>query len=625
MKRLLIKLLVGVLALGMLVTGLVACGSNSGNWTKPTLTNAGNGSIYGGFIGETDNYFYFINGVATSTDDNAFGAPIKGALMVQDKSDLSKAPQIVVPKLFASSDYNAGVYVYGGRVYYGTPCTDKNSSGNIANNEMTFMSTKIDGTDTQTYFTLGTLSAEYRIIENKGVVYIVYYDADNASLCVYNTSTKTSDTIIKTDATAEGVNARSLGAYKFLDKDAVKEGLAVAYSVIIYSEEYYESAASEEGYSRQIKKYNEVYVYGVNGDKVESEKVLDGETDKITYAITLVNGLDVFVSETDVLSKVKNASINLKDGEKKAVVNADLVATGNLLLENGDVLTLSEGVVTLRNIYINDSAMQEKLAIIESVNSLVRYDQTNAYLYYLDGTNALSRIKVRDADALPELVSEDSILTAWYAPAFVKLGEKEFVFYADGSTKGASYVKYVEVSATAKGEDTDDDGEKDKFYLEGHEFLAQRLDKDVATFVTSTINDLTSECNDSGALDFEEVEKDGNKVLTVESVVKAKELYDKQSSEVKELVSESAVENLNNYLKAIEMANVYNKLKDIKKVNELNEDQVSALKAVYEQVKGEIETFRKTDNYVAVRTLLGNDLNAYYQKAVEKFTPAVED
>jgi hypothetical protein len=36
-------------------------------------------------------------------------------------------------------------------------------------------------------------------------------------------------------------------------------------------------------------------------------------------------------------------------------------------------------------------------------------------------------------------------------------------------------------------------------------------------------------------------------------------------------------------------------------------------------LKDEINKFKKADNYVAVRTLIGNDLNAYFQNAEKEF------
>ncbi|MBQ8426661.1 MAG: hypothetical protein IJX16_02740, partial [Clostridia bacterium] len=590
-------------------------GSSSSDWTNPTLTTWGQGSVYGGFIGETENYLYFINGVATSTDDNSFGAPVKGALMVQDKSDMEKAPQVVVPKLFASSDYDAGVYIYGGRAYYGTPCTDKNSSGNIANDEMTFASTKLDGTDTRTYFTVGALSVNFRILENDGSVYIVYYDTEDTALYSYNTTTGEKIEIAKTDAKAEGEEAISLASFKFLDKDAIEEGFAVAYTVTIYDEEYYESAAKEEGYSRATKNYNEVYVYGVNGETVESKKILDGKNEELTYALHYVKGTGVYATATDTSSNVDNLLCDVEDGSIVEVKYMDIISDDSLILEDGYVITLTEGVFKLRNALINDNALQEIIAIDENAGSLLHYDEEDGYIYYFNSGNTLCRMEIRNEDAVRVAVSEDIVSSAWYYPQFMELDGTKYVFYADSSTKGGSYVKYVNLDSEHVSEDTDDDGEEDKFYLDGQKFLAKRLDKDVAAEVTSVINDIMNDIDSSGAFEF--VEKDG--ALTVESVTEAKAFLDAQTDSVKELVSDSAKNVLNNYLEAIEWANKYDTLKDAKNMNNLTPDEYEALYDAYTAVKGQIEEFKLSENYTDIRTLLGNELNAHYQKCVEEF------
>ena len=614
MRKLLLKLLACMLIVCTFMAGLVAC-SSSTEWTKPTLTDWGTGSIYGGFMGETDNYIYFINGMASNTSDNTFGAPVKGALMVQDKSDLYKAPQVVVPKLFVATDYNAGLYVYGGRAYYGTPSTDKNSSGAIANSEMTFMSTKLDGTDSVSYFTIPSLSTEYRIVENDGVVYIVYYKSAESALYSYNTTTKTETLIAKTDAKAEGENAVSLNTYKFLDGDAVKNGYAVVYTVTIYDEEYYESAAESSDYSRATKRYNKVLLYKAGGEKAEGDVILDGSEKEITYALTLVKGNHVYLSETDIFSTVVNKRYNIADAtDYKKVVNADLVTTTNYIFGD-NVLTLNEGDITLRYLLEKDNDKQEKIAKVSTASSIVYYDQAEKYVYYYNSSNNLARIKVPDQDAKEERISEDTVATTWYDPQFITIGENDYVFYLDNSSKGASYVKYVDLDGEIKAKDTDDNDEDDLFYLEGHKFLAQRLDADIAAGVASTINAIANDLN-SNALVFEEG-ADGK--LTVKAVVEAKALFDAQTDAVKAEISEETVQTLNDYISAINWANEYNKLKAAKNLYSLSEQERQDLEATYNQIKADIEAFRKTENYVDVRDLLGNDLNKYYQDCIKAF------
>ena len=55
----------------------------------------------GGFVVETENYLYFINGEESYTADNALGTPLKGALMAVEKAKLGTAEaeaELIVPK-----------------------------------------------------------------------------------------------------------------------------------------------------------------------------------------------------------------------------------------------------------------------------------------------------------------------------------------------------------------------------------------------------------------------------------------------------------------------------------------------------------------------------------------------
>ena len=614
MKKVLLKILTAALTLCLLVSGLVACGSN--DWTKPTLTNWGKVvSENGGFLVETENYLYFINGVATNTDDNTFGVPVKGSLMVQDKKDFSKAPQIVVPKLFASTDYDAGVYIYGDRAYYGTPCTDKDSSGEIANYEMTFQSTKLDGTDTESYFTVNALSVKFRILENDGSVYIVYYDTEDQAVYSYDVDNDKFVEISKTDAQAEGENAVSLAEFKFLDNEAVGDGYAVVYTETIYDEDYYESAAQEEGYERATKDYNVVKAYGIFDGVLKAKTILNGQAESLTYAIKHADGDNVYVSATDVLSNENNFVYDITDGSTDDVVNIDVISSESIILDDGKVLTLSEGKFKLRNALANDNETQKVIAIDDNASQLIGYVKDGKFIYYLNSSNTLCRIEVENEEAIVENVSEDIVSTAWYAPEFIEIGEKDYVFYLDSSNKGCSYVKYVELSQEATTEDTDNDDVMDKAYLEGHNFLAQRIDKDVALYVTSYINDVSNDIKDTGAFEFVENNKG---VLSVESLTKANEIFN-EYEDVVDLIDQTAIDALNKYNKAVEMANKYNKLKAVKNLAHLSVAERQALQNAYNSVKEDIEEFRDSDSYANVNSLLGDDLRAYYQNCVKEF------
>jgi hypothetical protein len=114
----------------MLCSSLIACANNNWSGSNLSLAPSKAGSLVenGGFIAETENYVYFINGMADSNADNTLGTPIKGALLVAEKSNLSKT-EIAVPKLFVASNTSAGLFIDGEYVYYvhsfyGKDCTE---------------------------------------------------------------------------------------------------------------------------------------------------------------------------------------------------------------------------------------------------------------------------------------------------------------------------------------------------------------------------------------------------------------------------------------------------------------------------------------------------------------------
>lgn len=181
-----------------------ACGKNKVNPLTPD--NLGDAAVTsnGGFAVEKGDYVYFINGKENYTADNG-GNAVKGAIMRISKADLSahnySSVDTVVPSVIYSGNSNAGLYIYGDRIYYTTPSTEKNSDGEVQNSYLQFKSTKLDRTDTvkNYYLQLADNSTEYRYVEVDGTVYILYVAASEN---LYGTSCKN----IHSYNTANGVD-----------------------------------------------------------------------------------------------------------------------------------------------------------------------------------------------------------------------------------------------------------------------------------------------------------------------------------------------------------------------------------------------------------------------------------
>ncbi len=161
----------------------------------------------GGFVVESGDYVYFINGQESNTADNTYGEVVKGALMRISKADLaagnytSETVKTVVPSLFVAGTYDSGIYIYGDYVYYATPTTDKNNAGEIANGSLDFKRAKIDGTEAPMngkndyFFRLSSNTTKYRFVEENDVVYCLY--EESSQLKSYNTKTGETTVLVK--------------------------------------------------------------------------------------------------------------------------------------------------------------------------------------------------------------------------------------------------------------------------------------------------------------------------------------------------------------------------------------------------------------------------------------------
>ncbi len=154
----------------------------------------------GGFVVEKGDYVYFINGVEGYTATNTFGEVTKGALMRKKKADLLNADvkaETVVSSLFVEQTPDSGIFIYGDKVYFATPTSTKSTEdGTIQNSWLDFKSAKLDGSATMKdpYFRLKDNAANFRFVEEDGVVYCLY--EEDGALKSFNTATETVETLV---------------------------------------------------------------------------------------------------------------------------------------------------------------------------------------------------------------------------------------------------------------------------------------------------------------------------------------------------------------------------------------------------------------------------------------------
>ncbi len=633
------KILLSVLACLLVACTLMAtaCGTAS-SWKKPSLKTPGNVISDGGFVAETDNYLYVINGIGSSSEDNTFGAPVKGSLVAVDKATLNTdnvKAEVVVPKLLVATDYSAGLKISGGYAYYGSPNTEKNSSGEIARSEMTFMRTKLDGTQEKgdIFFTVDSNSAKYRFVESEGVVSIVYQDTEDSSIKVYNTADKKETVIAKTDA--KNNTAVTLGDKTvYLSLDAItfadcESDVALFYTVTVYTEKYSEQAANDSSsYSRRTASYN--LIYAVNG-KGKAVLVADGSKDNVKYSINLVSGGYVFLTETPENLSAKTYAISLdtvmtENAVKTEIVNKDYVKSGIVIKGLDEIYYLDEtstdsstgettgtGNIIKTTLVGDESIVKEKVVLASNASTLldVKTEGQKDYVYYYNKNGEIARIELKNADADEYRVSSGTVNTSWYTPEFLTVGEKEYVFYCDTTKIGSSYVWFTDLS-TAVEEDTDDDDENDKFYFASVKVAGKMLDADKANAAVAAIEEIES------VLEWTEV--DGKRV--VKSVEKARAVYN-GLGDAKEHVAENYVTKLVNAEKAVAIGNKYYALKGVKKYDDITDATVKAkyesdYKAAVELRQSYYDEYGKS-RWETIRNMLNDEIKSYMTDAEKVF------
>ncbi len=404
----------------------------------------------GGFVVEVDNYYYFINGVASYTDDNTYGTPVKGALMraVKNSDGTWGESETVIPSLMVAGDYTAGLFIYGDRVYYASPTNVKDTEGVVANTRLDFLSAKLDGSDIREYVRVSSNSATYRFVEVNETVYLLYVTGTSApyELHSFNTATET-DTVLADSATeyAFDVNDKespvvyyTMNVTEDLDSDEPDD----PYS---YNQIYRVSAeatAENNGYDYSwdpewLKDHDEPYINlgdlvldgrGANDAKTKFNQSDEANTPPYGYSYSLrrnnsnLNGGLYFTRAENVASETVGADgalyyldgslLNDANWAKDSSVTAnkdklDVVAkAGDVEEASETALFYTEGTGEARThhyVYVSDGSIwnvdldaagtPEKTEVAHSVGAatLLNFDFTssNAYKYvYFSRTNS---------------------------------------------------------------------------------------------------------------------------------------------------------------------------------------------------------------------------------------------
>ncbi|MCQ2386955.1 MAG: hypothetical protein MJ066_00720 [Clostridia bacterium] len=631
MRKFLITLLTCIFAISAMC--LVGCSCKKNKWVAPEFKDKNVTTVEGGFVAETDNYVLFLNGVAVNTDDNTYKNAVKGSLMVIAKEDLANGEydnaKILIPKIFASNDYSAGIYIYDDYVYFGTPCTGKNSAGAIAYDEMTFMKAKIDASESPVeLLTVPSLKGEYRVVKSGDVVYIVFYDTKDTALKVLNTSDKSVSVIAKKDEKNNvGENEYlSLNEYKFVDNENVGDAVVV-YSATVYTEKYYEEKAKKDGYTRASASYNYVYSYKVGDKTVDGvflgKKALESGDKDFAYTLKMAKAGYIFYSSAKATNsaQVKDFAVMVSELNAKgvAIFNEDAVADTSLIYDLENVIKIDSGKNYLVNVsLVGEDKRDSKTNLIPSDNISKLIGIYNDYIVYTNTNSELCIKDVTDKDAKEIKISDSTINISWYAPEIISIGDKDFIFFADSTTAGANYVHVAELTGEVKEKDTNSDDKTDVYYLE-NSFIGKIKDADNSKDFVATMAKL-------GTTIEWETKEDGT--LYNDVLDSAKDLYSNLTKKEIKALDEEIKTKYTNAINAEKLANAYIKLEGIQDYDLLSDGEKAEKDygTKYNNAKSVREEVIKLDKegaiYEGARDMLENNLKYYYQTADKIFGEA---
>lgn len=601
-----LKIFTAVFAV-ILALAAVACSSkgNSGS-TKVTLKTPGKVILNNGAVSETENYFYFVNGQEDSTAENSYGKPVKGTIAVVAKADLTKS-EIVVPKIMSAQDYNAGIFVYGDYVYYGTTTTKKDSDGKIATDVLEFQKAKLDGSGVEEILDISGLSTEYRFVLSGEKVYLLYV-SDSA---IYSIDVSSGKKITVSEKAA---------AYNWTETSELGE------VSIIFTETV--AKYPDEDDNTETESYNVVKAYKAGE---ESAKIVlsgkmeyNGLSSDSTFAIKAVKAGYVFVTETPANNTVnteKTYAVKVSEiyGYEEAATSTNLTE----VIVNTDNLD-SAYIVSLEEAYYSSSEKIVRVSLKESsdnevpvakvgVTSLLGKD--GDYVYYVTDDSLIARVELSETEIKDEQVLTGKVNASWFSAKMVG----DYIFWSDSADDGSTYMKtlnYKTIAAEDIEETTEDDTTTYSLKSEKLIALGVMTDEDVVYAYEAHLSAFKADAYDSNQKlnvrddDGNFTMKDGK--IYVEGFVTVQNEYNALTDAQKKLISDDGKNVYDLFTRALEADNLLYKLNNY--IEEKRGDAPASgkteaeWKAVAEEVQKGINEILKADDGTSVMNLVDNNL-----------------
>lgn len=603
-----LKIFTAILAV-ILALAAAACSSkgNSGS-TKVTLKTPGSVISNNGAVSETENYFYFVNGQEDATAENDYGKPVKGAIAVVSKSDLKKS-EIVVPKIMSAKDYNAGIFVYGDCVYYGTTTTKKGSDGKIATDVLEFQKAKLDGSGVEEILDVTGLSTEYRFVLSGEKVYLLYV-SDSAIYSVDVASGK------KTTVSEKAA------AYKWTETNELGE------VSILFTETVAKYPDEED--NTETESYNVVKAYKAGEESAKTvlsgKMEYNGLSSDSTFTIKAVKAGYVFVTETPANNTVNtektyavevSAIYGYEENATKANLTESMVVVNTSNLDSAYIVSLTEIYYSssdkIVRASLTASADNEVPVAKVGVTSLLGKD--GDYMYYVTDDSLIARVELSETEIKDEQILTGKVNASWFSAKMVG----DYIFWSDSADDGSTYMKtlnYKTIAAEDIEETTEDD--TTTYTLKSGKLIALGVmtDEDVVYAYEAHLSAFKADAYDSNQK-LNVRDEDGNLTMKdgkiyVEGFVTIQNEYNALTAAQKKLISDDGKKVYDLFTRALEADNLLYKLNNY--IEEKRGDVPASgkteaeWKTIAEEVQKGINEILKADDGKSVMNLVDNNL-----------------
>lgn len=214
MKKVLLSI-IGFCLCAVCAFGVIGCTPNYGKTTTDTTKVTSNG----GSVVKYDGYLYFVNGIGTNDGENnggTIGSIYKVA--ISDNGEIAKDAKYekVVDCLVG---YNKGsITIIGDFLYYTTPGTGKNKTGELLYNKTVFMRKNLSTGKTQEIYKTAENSADesvtfafYKTGEQQDVLNLVVYEATSKTLKGFKIGNKI-ETVFSKENITNAVFSETMGS-----------------------------------------------------------------------------------------------------------------------------------------------------------------------------------------------------------------------------------------------------------------------------------------------------------------------------------------------------------------------------------------------------------------------------